>query len=363
MAAVRAVAQVVVATGPPPPLSRWWADQWQCHPDRPTLDASNCALLAMAHVLSCGAALWATAIGLHVLSRAACSNGTKRSRLMRVSCVGLPLLACAYLAADRACGAADTGLPTWARVACNATGAPHFSSWADLADGVFSSGASAAEGDAWPLALLAAPRALAFATSLLASVFASALRYEDVLPRQRPGRSLRECHVHACEPTERARALSRVGKCDRRRGHMEPMGSQADLQEVPRVALEDPRDFYTRYVAGATPVVASRASSMSVRRASVLARVAFVVLAPELSVSAHTASTDTASPPSPCSMRSLTTVVAVASTLSTMRWSSRVVVTGLATTTALAPSESVMVAVTVRLVRRGSALLACGPTP
>ena len=68
------------------------------------------------------------------------------------------------------------------------------------------------------------------------------------------------------------------------------------------------------------------------------ARVAFVVLAPELSVSAHTASTDMASSPAPCSIRSVT-VSAVASTLSTMRPSSRLVVTGLPSTTALSSWE------------------------
>jgi hypothetical protein len=90
---------------------------------------------------------------------------------------------------------------------------------------------------------------------------AGSLRYAEVLPGYRMGRSTRECHVHRCEPTAEAVALEHARKCDRRRGHMEPIGSQqADMSEVSLVTLMDSLDFYTLYVASATPVVLAGAA-------------------------------------------------------------------------------------------------------
>ena len=83
------------------------------------------------------------------------------------------------------------------------------------------------------------------------------LKYEDVLPRFRPGRSTRECHVHKCDFEAPASK-----KSSRKRGHMEPMGSQqSDMTEVERVTLHDPGEFYEKYVAGAAPVVLAGAAT------------------------------------------------------------------------------------------------------
>ena len=88
------------------------------------------------------------------------------------------------------------------------------------------------------------------------SLTTSTLRYADVLPRFRPGRSSRQCHVHSCkELGERAATMARKKKCDRRRGHFQPMGSQIETPEVPRVTVTDSNEFYTKYVAGSKPVV------------------------------------------------------------------------------------------------------------
>ena len=83
------------------------------------------------------------------------------------------------------------------------------------------------------------------------------LKYEDVLPRFRPGRSTRECHVHKCDVEK-----SSAKKSSRKRGHMEPMGSQqSDMTEVERVTLHDPGEFYEKYVAGAAPVILAGAAT------------------------------------------------------------------------------------------------------
>ena len=88
------------------------------------------------------------------------------------------------------------------------------------------------------------------------SLTTSTLRYADVLPRFRPGRSSRQCHVHSCkELGERAATMARKKKCDRRRGHFQPMGSQIETPEVQRVTVTDSNEFYTKYVAGSKPVV------------------------------------------------------------------------------------------------------------
>ena len=158
-----------------------WADCWQCHlgepgePAHARQNARNCALLAFMHVMSSSAALWASAIALHIIFRATCGAGMHPPKWFRWSaCFGVPLLTCGVLALDRACDAHNLPhMPPWFTSACNYTDSPHFSSWDDLADGVFSSGATAREGDSYPLILLAAPRALAFVLCIV-GLFAAA---------------------------------------------------------------------------------------------------------------------------------------------------------------------------------------------
>lgn len=89
----------------------------------------------------------------------------------------------------------------------------------------------------------------------------NALRYRDVLPGHRPRRTRRECHVHKCDPRA-ADAAFTARKCDRRMGHMQPMGfQQADMEEVERVELRNGSDFYLNYVARAQPVVIAGAAT------------------------------------------------------------------------------------------------------
>ena len=172
--------------------SAWlWAESWQCHVHSHAAALSigsgdgtnerNCAGLAMAHVISCSTALWSVAIGLHLICRALCTTGTRPAHFTRfLLCAWMPVLACGLLALDRVC--ASSTLPQWGRAACNTTGSPHLDSWADLADGVFSSGATSRDGDSWPLVLLAAPRLLAFITGFVALLFAAI--YVDRLVQQ-----------------------------------------------------------------------------------------------------------------------------------------------------------------------------------
>jgi len=104
-------------------------------------------------------------------------------------------------------------------------------------------------------------RACGIGTMLLLAAVFSALRYEETLPRFRPGRSTRQCHVHGCERTAETAELARKGKCARRRGHMEPMGfQQVDMTEVPRVSTTDSVGFYEKYVAGAEPIILAGAA-------------------------------------------------------------------------------------------------------
>ena len=86
-------------------------------------------------------------------------------------------------------------------------------------------------------------------------------RYIDVLPSFRPAKSLRECHVHKCERRPSDETFT-ARKCHRRKGHLEPMGSQQkSMPNVPRVTMSDPRAFYEKYVAAAEPVVLAGAAA------------------------------------------------------------------------------------------------------
>lgn len=166
-----------------------WADEWRCHSaghatgGDGTLNERNCAVVAMAHVISTSAPLWAASLALHfiggticcVTGRSGCGRRCMTHCARWLCCVGLPLLICALLAADRACDA--TNLPhlaQWATHLCNTTHAPHFDSWAGLAGGIASSGAAARDGDVWPLCIYGTPFALAIVTSSLALLFGPA---------------------------------------------------------------------------------------------------------------------------------------------------------------------------------------------
>jgi hypothetical protein len=96
---------------------------------------------------------------------------------------------------------------------------------------------------------------------LLLGGLCSTLRYRDVLPGFTLGRTTRECHVHGCEQVEEVQPSGRAGECPRQQGHMQPMGQQQPIDEVPRVAVTDSATFYERYVAGAQPVVLSGAAT------------------------------------------------------------------------------------------------------
>ena len=161
-----------------------WADEWQCH-----LGASgahnerNCAVLAMAHVLSTSAPLWAASLALHIIGRTMCCVTSRAGCCWRFAihcsrqcvCIGLPLLICTILAADRSCAASNVAyLPSWAPRLCNMTHAPHFDSWAGLAGGIASSGTAARDGDGLPLAIYGTPFALAVTLSLVALLFGPA---------------------------------------------------------------------------------------------------------------------------------------------------------------------------------------------
>ena len=165
-----------------------WADEWQCRPSTiigssSTRDERNCAALAMAHVLSTSAPLWGAILALHLIGRTICCvtsrNGCGWRCVISLGrlCVGvgLPVLACAILAADRSCDASNAHhLPPWALRLCNDTHAPHFESWAALSGGVASSGAAARSGDFLPLVLYGLPFAMAVGLSLLALLFSPA---------------------------------------------------------------------------------------------------------------------------------------------------------------------------------------------
>ena len=107
-------------------------------------------------------------------------------------------------------------------------------------------------------------------SSLLAATAASALRYVDTLPSYAPGRSLRECHVHNCPPLPADDALARRKKCPRLRGHMQPMGMQAEMADVPRVPESEltAASFYERYMASSTPVIIGGAASAALNQRS-----------------------------------------------------------------------------------------------
>ena len=178
-----------------------WADEWQCRAAAggsrgggsayngwdgsggTALNERNCAVLAMAHVLSTAAPLWAASLALHLIGRTICCVTSRAGCGWRCLvlfarlcfCVGVPMLTCAILAADRSCDAFNVPhLPPWASSLCNATHAPHFESWSDLSGGVASSGAAARAGDALPLVLFGSPFALAIGLSLLALLFCPA---------------------------------------------------------------------------------------------------------------------------------------------------------------------------------------------
>ena len=101
-----------------------------------------------------------------------------------------------------------------------------------------------------------------FLSFLLCScVIGASTRYLDVLPSFRPAKSLRECHVHKCERRPSDETFT-ARKCHRRKGHLEPMGSQQkSMPNVPRVTMSDPRAFYEKYVAAAEPVVLAGAAA------------------------------------------------------------------------------------------------------
>ena len=107
--------------------------------------------------------------------------------------------------------------------------------------------------------------AMAFAKALLLLSLVSTtlgharLRYRDVMPSYRPAQTRRECHVHRCNKLP-ADARFAARKCFARRGHLEHMGAQWDMAEVPRVALSNPGEFYLRHIAAAQPVVIAGAA-------------------------------------------------------------------------------------------------------
>jgi hypothetical protein len=106
-----------------------------------------------------------------------------------------------------------------------------------------------------------APALVLYLSSLSCS---RSLRYADVLPRFRPGRLTRECHVHKCNVTTEDAALDAANKCSRMRGHMQPMGQQSDMMEVPRVSVTSSAEFYETYVAGSKPVVLAGAAAAAI---------------------------------------------------------------------------------------------------
>ena len=162
------------------------ADNWRCHATNHTaglgnLNERNCALVAMGHVLSISAPLWAVALALKCITRTMCgaSHTTKKSCWRRfcaqcfhwLACLGLPMALCALLAADRSCDDTNQShMAKWMARACNATHAPHFGSWADLAWSL----ASGEDGDKQVLFVIGLPSVLAFCTSALALVLGPA---------------------------------------------------------------------------------------------------------------------------------------------------------------------------------------------
>ena len=122
-------------------------------------------------MISMSATLWAIVLAMHLLCRALTASesvGRPRRCLRHLFAEGLPLAIVIYFVCDHFCGTSGASLPEWASRACNATGAPHFDSWSDLANGVFSAGASATQGDELPMVLLCGPRLLAWFLSVVA---------------------------------------------------------------------------------------------------------------------------------------------------------------------------------------------------
>jgi hypothetical protein len=107
------------------------------------------------------------------------------------------------------------------------------------------------------------------ATTLLAlampSIFAE-LKYAETLPSYAPGRSRRECHVHNCPTRSPDDNYANAKRCPRKRGHMQPMGHQSEMAEVPRVSAADldGATFYERYIATSTPILLADVAAASV---------------------------------------------------------------------------------------------------
>jgi hypothetical protein len=102
-------------------------------------------------------------------------------------------------------------------------------------------------------------------TILPSSITCRGLRYEEAMPSMPPGKTKRQCHVHHCK--DGPRELAQVGKrrSHKRRGHMQPMGQQADMREVPRENVTSPAEFYQRFVAGSAPVIVAGAAAEATR--------------------------------------------------------------------------------------------------
>ena len=110
-----------------------------------------------------------------VTSRAGCCWRFAIHCSRQCVCIGLPLLICTILAADRSCAASNVAyLPSWAPRLCNMTHAPHFDSWAGLAGGIASSGTAARDGDGLPLAIYGTPFAIDVTLSMVALLFGPA---------------------------------------------------------------------------------------------------------------------------------------------------------------------------------------------
>ena len=105
------------------------------------------------------------------------------------------------------------------------------------------------------------------AATLQVLLVTTTLRYEQALPTLPYVRTQRECHVHHCDDVgERMHSLTQKKKCDKRKGHMAPMGEQqATMLETPRVHLKSPSDFYEHYIAASEPVILADAATEATR--------------------------------------------------------------------------------------------------
>ena len=167
---------------PDNPVAWEWAGGWQCHVTRAGNTANlvdvtterNCAVLGLAHLVSISSALWACAISIHLLARIVCTPRTSPVHCLRwLVCNGVPIVLCVLAVIDRWVCAPPGEVASSRPEFCTSIGSPHLGAWADLANGMFASGLAARGGDAWPLAVLAAPRALAFVLGILALLSAA----------------------------------------------------------------------------------------------------------------------------------------------------------------------------------------------